>query len=402
MKVTFVNQTFYPDVVATAQHLSDIAFYFSRKGHEVSVITWRRGYAEPHPLYPSHEMIQGVKVFRVWPFAFGRTNRFFRILDSLFLNIAFFLKLLFLPRADCIVALTSPPLIGFFALVCARLKGARFVYWVMDLNPDEAVEMGWLKKNSLIAMVLEFGLCIILENSQTIIALDDQMKKRLILKGADSKKIVVIPPWSHDELETVAHSKNPFRESMGLKDKFVIMYSGNHSVCHPLDTLLEAAYKMKEEPDIVFIFIGGGARIKDVMSFKDNHGLENVWILPYQERSMLKNSLSAGDIHIVSMGERMPGIVHPCKVYGILKIGRPYICIGPEESFISEIIRESGVGTQVNHGDVKGLVEAVWKIKGFQESQLRQVQEKEQAYAQKFSAEVLSKKLHEVLTRDHV
>src|SRR5439155_2433474 len=51
-----------------------------------------------------------------------------------------------------------------------------------------------------------------------------------------------------------------------LDDKFVVMYSGNHSPCHPLDTLLEAARRLEKERDIVFCFVGGGsewAKIKE-------------------------------------------------------------------------------------------------------------------------------------------
>ncbi len=400
MRILLVNQVFYPDVVATAQHLTDAAIAFQKSGHEVTAISWRRGYMEPHLLYKSEENYQGIKIVRIWPFAFGRTQRLFRILDACCLNLSFLIRILFLPRFDCIVALTSPPLVGLLALLVARLKKSRFVYWVMDLNPDEAIEIGWIKRGSPTARILEWGLRYILKHSDRIVALDRYMKDRLVVKGAQASKITVIAPWPHEELEAVSHEQNPFRKQHGLEKKFVVMYSGNHSICHPLDTLLEAALTLKDDPQIIFIFIGGGTRVTDVIAFKAKHGLENIQVLPYQERAMLKYSLSAADVHAAVMGERMAGIVHPCKIYGILQLGKPFIYIGPEASPLNDLVQGAGAGFSVRQGNAAGVAAAILNVRSLNLPELEGIAAAEKKCAADFSARNLISRLQAVLVSD--
>ena len=58
------------------------------------------------------------------------------------------------------------------------------------------------------------------------------------------------------------------------------MYSGNHSPSNPLSTLLEAARRLRDEPRMVFLFVGGGAgkrEVEDAMA-----GCPNVRSLPYE------------------------------------------------------------------------------------------------------------------------
>jgi hypothetical protein len=139
------------------------------------------------------------------------------------------------------------------------------------------------------------------------------------------------------------------------------MYSGNHSPCHPLDTLLEAALRLRSQADLAFYFVGGGSEQVKVKAFAENHDLKNVQCLPYQSRSDLSGSLSAADLHVIVMGDPFVGIVHPCKVYNILQIGAPFLYIGPSESHLTDIIlqMEGGQIYSARHGAVDSVVEAI-------------------------------------------
>lgn len=360
MKILLINQVFYPDVVATAQQLTDFAISLAQDGHKVAVLAGRRGYSDSHSIYSKKEKYRGIDIVRVWPYSFGRGSKLARVLDALFVNLALAWKLLWCPGYEKVVCLTTPPLIGWVAAFFAKLRKSEFIYWVMDINPDEAIEAGWIRRESLRAKMLESALGYVLKNSDKIVVLDRFMKERLISKGANQDKIYINPPWAHNEnTEIFLREKNPFREANHLNEKFVVMYSGNHSICHPLDTLFEAALKMKENKDIIFLFVGGGERVKDVLDFKNKHGLENIKQLPYVPKEDLKYSLSAADLHVVVMGDAFVGIVHPCKIYGILSTGRPFVLIGKSESCVGEIIVTEGVGKQISHGDVERLTQEI-------------------------------------------
>lgn len=399
MKILLVNQVFYPDVVATAQHLTDLAEDLSAAGTQVTVLAARRGYMPPHPVYSAREDYKGIRIIRVWPFSFGRKIRLLRMLDALFVNLAFFLRMLTLPHFDKVVCLTSPPLIGWAAAWMVRLKGGELIYWTMDINPDEAIEAGWIRRGSLKAKLLESALRFTLKRSAWIIALDIYMKKRLVSKGADPEKTAVCPPWAHDICEErVPHDNNPFRLRHGLDGKTVIMYSGNHSICHPLDTLLQAALLLSDEKDLVFLFVGGGERVQDVSLFKEKHNLSNILQLPYVPREELKFSLQAADIHIVVMGDSFVGIVHPCKIYGILSTGRPFIYIGKEASAIGDIVRDEQVGYRAGHHEKDRLIDAV---KACQKLTLEQkealFQRETAAAAKKFSRQILGARVKHII-----
>jgi hypothetical protein len=252
--------------------------------------------------------------------------------------------------------MTSPPLISWLGALFARIKGGQFVFWVMDLNPDEALAAGWLRPGSLSTKCLQRMLNYGLRRATTIIALDRFMANRIEAKGVNPTKIVTVPPWSHDHVVRYdLEGRQRFRRDHGLDGKYVVMYSGNHSPCHPLTTLLEAARQLRDRHDIAFCFVGGGSEVETVRRFASQHTLENIVILPYQPLDRLAGSLSAADLHVVVMGDAFVGIVHPCKVYNIQTLRIPYLYIGPTESHIGEM----SPTFVANHGDVWQVVQHI-------------------------------------------
>ncbi len=186
------------------------------------------------------------------------------------------------------------------------------------------------------------------------------MRDRIVGKGIALEKIAVIPPWSHDdEVRFDPLGRKRFRKAHGLEGKFVVMYSGNHTPVHPLDTLLQAAEKLRDNADIVFCFVGGGSEFGRAESRKQKAESENwklkILCLPYQALEQLAASLSAADAHVVVMGDAFVGLVHPCKVYNILAVAAPVIYIGPTPSHVTEILNRLGDGypsIHVAHGEV--------------------------------------------------
>ena len=390
MKILLINQTFYPDPAATAQYLTDLARALVSSGHQVTVLTGRKNYLDASTRHPSKEIHEGIQILRVGGMITGSRSKLIRILEALWMNLAFTGKLLSLSGYDRIVGMTSPPMMAWAASLIAVWRKTPFVYWVMDINPDEAIEAKWIQKGSMQAHILEWILKNTLKRCQKVIVLDHFMKDRLILKGANPSRIEIISPWSHDEdLETISHDQNIFRKQNGLENKFVVMYSGNHSICHPLNTLLQAAYELKENQNIMFVFIGGGERVKDVAEFKIKHRLSNILQFPYQERKSLSHSLSAADIHVVVMGDPYVGIVHPCKLYGILKIGRPFVYIGPEKSHIAEIIEAGHVGYAVRHGEVSKLAHFFEEVKNLSVDMKEDISAHEKMAVQKYQSQTL-------------
>jgi colanic acid biosynthesis glycosyl transferase WcaI len=166
------------------------------------------------------------------------------------------------------------------------------------------------------------------------------MQRRILAKGIAPEKIAVIPPWSHDsEVRFDPAGRAQFRKTHGLEKKFVVMYAGNHSPCHPLDTILGAAKELAaSHDDMTFCFVGGGSEHRRVKSFARENQLSNVVCLPYQPLDQLAGVLSAADLHLVVMGNQFVGLVHPCKIYNLLRVNAPILYMGPKPSHISETL----------------------------------------------------------------
>ena len=259
-----------------------------------------------------------------------------------------------------------PAAVDFPAPV-ARLRRSRFFYWVMDFNPDEAIAAGWLRPNSSVARVLDWISRFSLRQARKIIALDRFMRERIVAKGIAPAKVLVIPPWSHDtEVTFDAEGRERFRKAHGLDGKFVVMYSGNHSPVHPLDTLLAAARQLASNPDDFLLHRRRSEWRKIQEKQKTDRTLSNIICLPYQPLDQLAGSLSAADLHVVVMGNDFVGLVHPCKIYNALSVGAPVLYIGPSPSHISEILDTlDGHYTcaAAHHGDVERVVEQILRVR---------------------------------------
>ncbi|MDA9101228.1 glycosyltransferase family 4 protein [Omnitrophica bacterium] len=401
MKILFINQTFYPDVASTAQHLWDLTLSLNEKGHRIAVLSGRRCYVSPNTVYPAKEMHQGITIYRTWPPLMKRLHEKARVLEALLVNLAFAWKLLWIGKYDKVVAMTSPPMVPFVSCLFAKFHRSDFINWVMDVNPDEIIEAGWIKETDIRARILDSVLRYALGTSHTVVVLDRFMKQRIMDKGVSGPKIEICPPWPHDEdLEMIPHVQNPFRTNHRIQDKFVIMYSGNHSLCHPLDTLLEAARRLRDDAKFVFLFIGGGERVREVTAFKERHGLSNIIQMGYQARSAIKYSLSAADLHTVVMGDRFVGVVHPCKIYGILKIGRPFLYIGPKESHIGDLMARAKMGFQVDHGnaaEASRVIKTVQQMSSQEKKDLSAVSQN--MIHRNFSGEVLINRLSQLIVK---
>jgi len=283
MKILLLNQCFYPDVAATGQYLTDLAQGLSKRGHSVTVIAGDRGYDDPARRFVRRETWRGIKIIRIRSLSLGKESRWRRAVNFASFLFVCSLRLLFLPRFDAVMALTSPPLISFLGALFVQLKGGKLFFWVMDLNPDEAFAAGWLNESSLVAKFLTFCLQYSLRVAEKVIVLDRFMKQRIVAKGVAETKVAVVPPWPFSPaVHYDQRGRKAFREHYDLSKKFVVMYAGNHSPCHPLATLLEAALQLATVENIAFCFVGGGSEQKKVRAFAAEHRLNNIVCLPYQ------------------------------------------------------------------------------------------------------------------------
>jgi glycosyltransferase involved in cell wall biosynthesis len=182
--------------------------------------------------------------------------------------------------------------------------------------------------------------------------------------GVEAARIREIPVWSSaDEVSPIDHRFNPLRREFGWSERFVVLYSGNAGLVHRFDELLEAARLLaKRAPNVLFAFVGGGPRRKEIEAYVKEHGLTNVDFKGYLPRESLRHSLPAGDVHFVSLEPAQTGVAVPGKLYGIFAAGRPVLFVGAEHCESADAIRAAGAGATFEPGQGARLADEIERL----------------------------------------
>ena len=372
MKVLLVNQFFHPDVAAVAQLMADLAEDLTEKGIEVSVLCGRANYStERNDPRTANPYLKQVNIHRVPSLNLGGRSGLVHLLNYLSFLILAPLRAITLSRYDSTVVFTNPPLIAVVGWLLKLLRGTKFIYVVEDLYPDVAIELGFLTRDAVVTKIANKVSGFLLRNADRVVALGNRMQQELLAKGVTGERVVVIPNWADGEqIYPMQKSANWFVEKYQLKGKFVVQYSGHMGEGHDFSTIMQAAKRLQEHDDIVFLFIGAGPKRGEIAEFKGQHNLDNVLLLPYQDRSMLRFSLGAADVALISLKPELEPIMFPCKVYGIMASGRPFIYLGSKEGEMSRIAQTAECGFTIPQGKVESLVDTILHL--YQDESLRQ------------------------------
>lgn len=378
-KVIFINRFFHPDHSATSQMLSGIAFSLAREGRDVTVITSRLRYDAPDARLSTREEVDGVKVHRVWTSRFGRRSLAGRALDYLTFYPSAALALLRLSRqGDIVVAKTDPPMLSLMVAPLARVRGAALVNWLQDIFPEVASKLGFAQgrvgrvAHRLLRSVRNFSL----RHAHMNVVLGDRMAEYVSNLGVAPWRIRTIPNWADGtSIYPVGHEQNELRKAWGGCGKFIVEYSGNLGRAHDYRTLIDAIAHLEANrdapgaqssarPEILWVFIGGGASYEALKHEVAARQLTSVRFEPYQPTSKLAESLSAADVHLVSLHPELEGLVVPSKAYGIAAVGRPAIFVGDPDGEISRLLSRNQFGVTVRRGDGKELAQAIEALAG--------------------------------------
>jgi len=364
-RLFFLNRYFYPDHSATSQLLSDLAFHLAASGRHVHVITSQQRYDNPGSRLPAKETVNGVHVSRVPTTQFGRSGLLGRGLDYLsFYASAWRLLPTLVKRDDILVAMTDPPLVSIVAMRAAQRRGAHLVNWLQDIYPEVAVQLGVSALRGPIGSGLSYLRDKTLRTAAANVVVGQRMSERISSLGISMDNVHVIHNWSDDEqISPVSNADNPLRREWGLDDKFVVGYSGNLGRAHEFETVLGAGERLRNDPRIVFLFIGGGHRMDELARIVKARGLESTFrCIPYQDRTLLKHSLCVPDIHWISLNPAVEGLIVPSKFYGIAAAGRPIIAITARDGEIARLVQQHRCGLVIEPGQVDALAAALVRL----------------------------------------
>jgi len=365
VNVCFFNRSYHPEATATGQLLTELAEDLAAvHGWAVTVVTGPSltgGSAggETRGWFAHTEFRNGVVVHRVRAATASRVGFAGRATNYLTYFLGACAVALRLPRHDVVVALTDPPIVGLAALIAARRSRARFVYWCQDVFPEVAALLEDFQSPTANRWLDRIGRHLV-RRADRVVAVGETMRDRLVGdKGADPRAIAVVHNWADCAALVPGDKRNPFSIDNGLADAFVVMHSGNIGLSQDLGTLLEAASRLREYPDIVVAIVGDGVKREPLSRRARDMGLGNVRFLPHQPRERLTDSFASADVFVVSLKRGLAGYIVPSKLYGILAAGRPYVAAVEDACEVAAITRRDGCGLLAEPGSGADLAEKI-------------------------------------------
>jgi colanic acid biosynthesis glycosyl transferase WcaI len=399
MRLLFINRYFYPDISATAHLLTELTEDLAARGETVTVITSNTAYTDSASVLPPQEIYKGIRVVRVGFTHFGRASTPARLADYFSFWIAAFVTAVCTKHQDCLVVLSDPPLLSVLAAVVRMIKPVKTVCWLQDVFPEIAIRAGVLPEG-LIARCLRWLTRWSLRQMDQVVVIGRCMERQILSDAVHSPSLTRIPNWADGaHIKSLPRNGNEFLQQHNLEKQFVVMYSGNHGVVHEFETLIALLRETRSVPELCFCFIGEGVWKKKLMDTARAESWSHIRFLPYQPKSLLQSSLSAADVHLVSLRNDMEGLSIPSKLYGALAAGRPVIFIGPRGSEPSTLLSEAQCGYSVQPGDTKSAVQALLAI--YQDRTLleKQGQAARLYFSRRFDRNIATRTFHQVFQR---
>lgn len=377
MRIALLNQFYPPDSAPTGVYLHDLARALVARGHEVRVFASAHRYDGEGGL-PAREQLDGVDVIRLGGAGHDRTSDWGRLVGHAGYATRLGLQIGRTLRADVVVSLTSPPMLGWLAQLAGALTRARVVHWVMDVYPDVLQASGLLhgRPYALAQLLTRRAFA----GAAAVVTIGAGMSRRLRAYVPHEVPLETIPLWMPPGLAPWPDGTPlSLRRVRGWRDEeTVLLYSGNLGRGHRFGELLEASERLGPRGPR-WVFAGRGSACARIEEFRARHPELAIELVAPASSEALREHLSSADVHVASLDPEWEGAILPSKLQAAFAVGRPVMFVGPGDGDLARWIRESGGGWIVPPGDVDALVRVVGEASDRAEARRRG--ERARAYA---------------------
>jgi glycosyltransferase involved in cell wall biosynthesis len=370
MKILFVTDNFPPEVNAPASRTFEHAREWVKSGHEVTILTTVPNYPKGkifagyrNRLWQS-EIMEGIRVIRVWSFVVPNSGFLLRVLDYQSLMFSAVLGALFLRRIDVVIG-TSPQIFAACAAwMISTYKRIPFIFELRDLWPESIRAVGALKSAWWLRKLEVFEL-FLYRRATRVVAVTESFRKNLLLRGISDERIRVIKNGVDRSRFRPSLCASELRAELGLQGKFVAGYIGTHGLAHGLETVLEAANLLslsRSAEDVIFLLIGDGARKNTLLEKAASMKLRNVIFLdsvPKEDVARYWSILDVAIVHLIR--DPLFSSVIPSKLFECMGMGIPVLHGVRGEA--AEIVQKSGCGELFEPENSEELAEKILALK---------------------------------------
>lgn len=403
MKVLFLTQYFPPEVGATQARMQHFARYLVERGHQVTIITE----VPNHPkgvVFPEYRRCllrrateDGAEVIRIWVYTSQRKSGLRRIVFYFTYMIgATAVGLLLARKKYDVIFATSPPLpVALAALIISRIKGRPYVMDVRDLWPAVGVELGELRGGAQVKLA-EWLERLLYRKAAAITAVTRSFIDHIAAEGASRQNIFLVPNGTTPETFHPQPAQETARQQLGLSDKFVVGFCGNHGIAQGLPGVLEAAHLLLNHKTVSFLFVGEGPHKQLLLDTKRDKGLDNVLLLPEVPMTEVSRYINAADVMMVPLrkAELFSAFV-PSKLFDYMACAKPIVLTVDGEA--REILNAAKGGIFVEPDEPQALADAILEMQASPEK-LKEMGESGRQYVlQHYARDTQGEKLITIL-----
>ena len=365
MRFLIIGINFSPELTGIGKYTGEMAAYLAKQGHEVRVVTappyypWWRVQPPYHWWGYRRENWRGIEVWRSPLWVPRRVSGLKRVLHlasfALFSAPLVLAQVFWGPDMVFVVApaLSAAP----FALLAARLSGAKAWLHIQDFEVDAALQLNILPKNNLLTNWAKRAEQALLRRFDIISTISTRMLDRLLDKGVAKIQTYLFPNWVNlDEIVPLDEKHNKYRDSLGISDQdIVVLYAGNMGKKQGIEYIVEAANTLREHSFIHFVLCGDGAVRDEMVQLAT--GLKNLHFLPLQPADRLNDLLNMADIHVLPQRAEAADLVMPSKLTGMMASGKAIIAMAEKGTEIEQVISKTGI--VITPEDTQALSDAI-------------------------------------------
>lgn len=369
MNILIITPIYLPEQAPISHLLADTVEGLVKLGHSVNVVTGipslllEKKIDTTKVKFCTEQTIYG-NIYRL-PFVKRASNRIVdKLLGYFRLRILSIRYKNFFTQPDVIYAPVPSNETGMVARALSKYYKCPYVINVQDIHPDAIFNLG-IVKNRFVKAFLKYQELKMYRDAHHITVIGDTFKDNLIKKGVCTP-ISVIPNWIKSSDYEISLNTDLAKE-WNTCDKFVVLYSGTFGRIHGTSVILDAAEKLLNERDILFLLVGHGADFNLIKEQVAERKLHNVLVKKYVPRAKLAELQSLSSISLLTMRPKLGYSSIPSKVLGYMAASRPVIAMTEEDSDVGKLIISAQCGIVLPPEDVTGLVASIKNCVGKQE-----------------------------------
>lgn len=264
-----------------------------------------------------------------------------------------------------LIVYSTPPITFCNAVTHVKKRdGAKTYLMLKDIFPQNAVDIGMMKKGSLLYKFFRRKE-IMLYNESDYIGCMSQGNVDYLLRHNDfipKEKVEILPNTITPlELEYLSiDEKKLLRDKYNIPiNKTVLVYGGNLGKPQGVDFIIDCIKENENRNDTYFLIIGSGTEYSRLENYIESNIIQNTSIHSFMPKEDYDKVVKACDIGLVFLDKRftIPNI--PSRILSYMEIGMPIIAATDKNTDLDRILLKGEFGLWSESGNIEAFYKNV-------------------------------------------